>query len=41
VLNEFSPHVLVIAATRNGREARWTLDELFPKAFTAHSLDRR
>lgn len=41
VLNEFSPHMLVIAATRDGREARWTLDELFPKAFTAHSLDRR
>lgn len=41
VLHEFSPHMLVIAATRQGREARWTLDELLPKAFTAQSLDRR
>ena len=41
VLEEFSPHLLVVSATRDGREARWTLDELFPKAFTPHSLDRR
>lgn len=41
VLEEFSPHMLVIATTRDGREARWTLDELLPKAFTPHSLDRR
>lgn len=41
VLYEFSPHLLVIASTRAGREARWALDELLPKAFTAHSLDRR
>jgi cytidine deaminase len=41
VLEEFAPHLLVVSVTRNGREARWTLDELLPKAFTPHSLDRR
>ena len=41
VLEEFSPHLLVVSVTRDGREARWALDELLPKAFTPHSLDRR
>jgi cytidine deaminase len=41
VLEEFAPHLLVVSVTRDGREARWTLDELLPKAFTPHSLDRR
>ena len=41
VLHEFSPRMLVIAATRDGREARWTLDALLPEAFTSQSLDRR
>jgi len=41
VMEEFSPHLVVVAFTRAGREARWTLDELLPKAFTPHSLDRR
>lgn len=41
VLEEFSPHLMVVSVTREGREARWTLDELLPKAFTPHSLDRR
>jgi len=41
VLEEFSPHMSVVSVTRDGREARWTLDELLPKAFTPHSLDRR
>jgi cytidine deaminase len=41
VLEEFSPHMTVVSATRDGREARWTLDELLPKAFNPHSLDRR
>jgi cytidine deaminase len=40
-MEEFSPHLVVVAFTRGGREARWTLDELLPKAFTPHSLDRR
>lgn len=41
VLVEFSPRMTIVAATRSGKEARWTLDELLPKAFTPHSLDRR
>jgi cytidine deaminase len=41
VLEEFSPHLMVVSATRDGREARWSLDELLPKAFNPHSLDRR
>ncbi|HET9424294.1 MAG TPA: cytidine deaminase [Gemmatimonadaceae bacterium] len=41
VLEEFSPHLLVVSCTRSGREARWTLDELLPKAFTPRSLQRR
>jgi cytidine deaminase len=41
VLEEFSPHLMVVSVTRDGREARWPLDELLPKAFTPHSLDRR
>jgi len=41
VLEEFSPHMVVVTVTRNGREARWSLDELLPKAFTTRSLERR
>ena len=41
VLEEFAPHLVVMAFTRAGREGRWTLDELLPRAFTPHSLDRR
>jgi cytidine deaminase len=41
VLEEFSPHMQIVAVTRDGRDARWTLDELLPKAFTPNSLDRR
>lgn len=41
VLEEFSPRLLIVSVTRGGREARWSLDELLPKAFTPHSLDRR
>ena len=41
VLEEFSPHLLVVSVTRGGREARWSLDELLPKAFTPQSLQRR
>jgi cytidine deaminase len=40
-LEEFSPKMLVIAVTRDGKEGRWTLEELLPKAFNPHSLDRR
>lgn len=41
VLEEFSPQMTVIAVTRDGREGRWTLEELLPKAFNPHSLNRR
>ena len=41
MLEEFAPHLLIVSVTRSGREARWTLDELLPKAFTPHSLERR
>ena len=41
MLEEFSPHMLVVSVTRSGGEARWSLDELLPKAFTPHSLERR
>jgi cytidine deaminase len=41
VLEEFSPHMLVLSVTRGGREARWSMDELLPKAFTPQSLKRR
>jgi len=41
VLEEFSPHLVIVSVTRDGREARWTLDELLPRAFTPKSLDRR
>ena len=39
-LVEFAPALIVVSVTRDGREARWTLEELLPKAFTPHSLDR-
>jgi len=38
-LVEFSPDLVVLSVTRGGREARWTLAELLPHAFTPHSLD--
>jgi len=41
VLEEFAPHAVVLSATRAGRDARWTLDELLPHAFSPHSMDRR
>ena len=41
VLEEFAPHLQVVSITRDGREARWTMDDLLPRAFTPKSLDRR
>jgi cytidine deaminase len=38
-LVEFAPDLVVLSVTRGGREARWTLQELVPHAFTPHSLD--
>lgn len=40
VLVEFAPRLLVVSVTSGGREARWSLDELLPQAFTPHFLDR-
>jgi cytidine deaminase len=40
VLEEFAPEMQVVAVTRGGRTAQWTMSELLPKAFTPHSLDR-
>ena len=45
VLEEFSPHLVVMAFTRDGREARWTLDELTAEsiypALTGPAMTRR
>jgi len=41
VLEEFSPRLVVVSVTTGGREARWSLEELLPRAFTPKSLDRR
>ncbi len=38
-LVEFAPDLVVLSVTRGGREARWTLADLLPHAFTPHSLD--
>jgi cytidine deaminase len=40
-LVEFSPRMLVVSVTRDGRESRWTLDELLPSAFTPSFLESR
>jgi cytidine deaminase len=40
-LEEFSPQLVVVSVTTGGREARWSLEELLPRAFTPKSLDRR
>jgi len=39
-LEEFAPNLVVWSVTRDGRNARWTLEELLPRAFTSRSLDR-
>lgn len=41
VLMEFAPDLTVLSATRGGKEARWTMTELLPEAFTPKSLGRR
>lgn len=38
-LVEFSPDLVVLSVTRGGHEARWSLADLLPHAFTPHSLD--
>ena len=41
VLMEFAPVLPVLSVTRGGAEARWTVSELLPHAFTPTSLGRR
>lgn len=41
VLMEFAPTLELVSVTRSGAEARWTLGELLPHAFTPTSLGRR
>ena len=41
VLEEFAPNLVVLSVTRDGRSARWTLEQLLPRAFNSRSLDRR
>jgi cytidine deaminase len=38
---EFAPNLSVLSVTRKGAEARWTMSELLPDAFTPTSLGRR
>ena len=40
-LVEFAPRLLVVSVTRDGRENRWTLDQLLPSAFTPSFLESR
>lgn len=40
VFEEFAPTLVVWSVTRDGRQSRWTLDELLPRAFSPRSLDR-
>lgn len=41
VLVEFAPDLMVMSVTRTGAEARWTMMDLLPEAFTPKSLARR
>lgn len=38
VLVEFAPHLRVVSVTSGGAEARWSLGELLPHAFTPKSF---
>ncbi len=38
-LFEFAPELVVLSVTRGGHEARWSLGDLLPNAFTPQSLD--
>lgn len=41
VIMEFAPRLEVMSVTRGGAEARWTMSDLLPEAFTPTSLGRR
>ena len=40
VMMEFSPQLEVVSVTRGGADARWTMSDLLPEAFTPTSLGR-
>ncbi len=40
VMMEFAPRLEVISVTRGGADARWTMSDLLPAAFTPTSLGR-
>ena len=40
MLSELAPELQVLSVTRGGAEARWTISELLPHAFTPTSLKR-
>jgi cytidine deaminase len=40
VMMEFSPQLEVVSVTRGGVDARWTMSDLLPEAFTPTSLGR-
>ena len=41
VLEEFAPQLAVMSVTIDGAEARWSMAELLPSAFTPASLEHR
>jgi cytidine deaminase len=41
VIVEFAPQLEVVSVTRGGADARWTMSDLLPEAFTPTSLGRR
>jgi cytidine deaminase len=41
VMIEFAPDLEVVSVTRSGADARWTMSDLLPEAFTPSSLGRR
>jgi cytidine deaminase len=40
VMMEFAPQLEVVSVTRSGADARWTMSDLLPEAFTPTSLGR-
>ncbi len=41
VMIEFAPRLEIVSVTRGGADARWTMSDLLPEAFTPTSLGRR